>query len=35
MQYPSSMKNDANRFAGDKVRVAIADKNSLVQAGLK
>ena len=35
MQYPSCMKNAANRGAGGKVRVAIADKNPLVQAGLK
>ena len=35
MQYPSTMKSAANRKADGKIRVAIADKNPLVQAGLK
>lgn len=35
MQYPSSMKTATNRTDGAKVRVAVADKNPLVQAGLK
>ncbi len=35
MQYPSSMKTTANRGKDGKIRVAIADKNPLVQAGLK
>lgn len=35
MQYPSCMKTGTNRDNGSKVRVAIVDKNPLVQAGLK
>ena len=35
MQHPSSMKTTANRGKDGKIRVAIADKNPLVQAGLK